>query len=608
MADTDVRMVVLEGVARLAKGAHPTAKWRGLWQQAIAPFSPEEVRFWCRMQWEPALANLPPAGWSETMAVAAFWGVPAVAAHGTPSQLGDWAWRLHKAAAHKLAHAAVTALGAIASSEDEGLADEAIGQLQRLKGRIKHRTTLKQLNQVLTAAAARRGLDAETLQDLVVEDADLGPDGTRRWEAGAHDLYLFLSDDGQGELAVFERASGRALAAPPKAVREQHFGALSEAKAVQKVVSDSLGVQKQRLEAALESQRAWPLAAWWRVFGRNPLMKHLARRLIWALDDGRLAAYDGTALVDAEGAEMAVPESESATLRLAHPALLSPEALKTWQHHVVTRRLVQPFKQVFREVYRPTPEDLAVGRYSERFSGQIVRHRQLYALLRSRGWSGLGGIGPTGYQGAKELVGHGVEAMIGFRQHRHYEDKQRREVVLEQLEFYPQPLPEWAPGLDRRVPLTALSPVAYSEVMRDLALVIGVAGIGRTPVADAIGPKHPADEASAPRVIPFEGSTEMRAALVRELLPLLGLEGHVTLDGPEALIAFGAQAFRLHLGSGVVRLASDGRRIEMEGLERNDTPLYMPHEGNDSGTSSVIATLVWLVQYAQHTERSGRGV
>jgi hypothetical protein len=57
----------------------------------------------------------------------------------------------------------------------------------------------------------------------------------------------------------------------------------------------------------------------------------------------------------------------------------------------------------------------------------------------------------------------------------------------------------------------------------------------------------------------------------------------------------------------VVRLESDGRRIEMEGLERNDTPLYMPHEGSDAGTSSVIATLVWLVQYAQHTERAGRG-
>lgn len=603
MAETDVRMVVLEGVARMAKGAHPTAKWRALWQQAIAPFSPEEVRFWCRMQWEPALASLTPAIWSETVAVAAFWGVPAVAAHGTPSQLGDWAWRLHKGDAQRLAHAAVTALGELAQGPDEGLADEAIGQLQRLKGRIKHRTTLKQLEQVLTAAGAARGLSAETLQDLVVEDADMSAEGSRAWAVGEHDIYLFLSDDGHAELAIFERKSGRALASPPKAVREQHFAALAEAKAMQKVIADSLSVQKHRLELALESERCWPIEAWRRVFGRNPLMKHLAKRLIWALDDGTPAAYDGEALVDLSGQPIAV--SDSATVHLAHPARLSPAALAAWQHHVVAARLVQPFKQVFREIYRPTPEDAATQLYSDRFAGQVVRHRQLYALLRSRGWSGLAGIGPTGYHGKKALVGHGVEAMIGFRQFRHYEDKQRRQVVLEQLEFYPQPLPAWEPGVDRRVALSALSPVAYSEVMRDMALVVGVAGLGTEAAMHVPGEPGPALDFE-PRATPFEGSTEMRAALVRELLPLLGLDEHVEVAGHEAHIQCGNQAFRLDLGSGEVRLATDGRRIEMEGLARNESPLYMPHEGSDSGTAEVISTLVWLVQYAQHAERQAR--
>lgn len=594
MADTDVRMVVLEGVARLAKGARPTAKWRNLWRQAIAPFSPEEVRMWCRLQWEPALGLLQPPGWSEAVATAAFWGASDVAAHGTPAQLGDWAWKLHKGGHQHLAGAAVTALAGIAASDDEGLADEAIGQLQRLKGRIKHRTLAKALNQALTAAATARNLSAEDLQDLVVEDAGLSPDGSRAWEAGAHDIYLFLSDDGEAELAVFERASGRALGAPPKAVREQHFGVLSEAKAVQKAVADALATQKQRLELALESQRAWSGAAWKRVFVSHPLMKHLAKRLIWTLDAAPVG-FIGEGFVDAAGEAVDCPEA--ATVRLAHPAVMPPEALARWQHHVVSKRLVQPFKQVFREVYRPTPADWAIGRYSERFSGQVVRHRQLYALLRGRGWSGLAGIGPSGYQGSKTLTGHGLEAMIGFRQFRHYQDKQRRQVVLEQLEFYPDPLPEWAPGADRRVAIAEVPAIAYSEVMRDLALVVGVAGLGPEAAlrdGGAIAPAGP---------VALEGGTEMRVALVRELLPMLGLADRVTLDGAEARVAYDGQAFRLHLGSGEVRLESDGRRLDMEGLERQDTPLYMPHEGSDAATASIIATLVWLAQYVAYTQR-----
>lgn len=587
MADTDVRMVVLEGVARLAKGSQPTAKWRGLWANAIAPFSPEEVRMWCRMQWEGILSPLRPEGWLESKAVAAFWGIAPVAAHGTPAQLGEWALRLHKADARAFAHAAIVALGQIASGDDAGLADEAIGQLQRLKGRIRHRTTAKQLATTLQSVAARRGLSAEALQDLVVEDAGLGPDGSRKWEAGPYDMYLFLSDDGDAELGVFERASGRALGAPPKAVREGHFGVLAEVKAIQKVIGESLATQKQRLEQALESQRAWPAVAWRQVFGRNPIMRHLARRLVWALDDGTLAGFDGQALVDLEGRHVTPPET--ATIHLAHPALLAPEALTAWQHHVVAKRLVQPFKQLFREVYRPTPEDLAVAAYSDRFAGMVVRHRQLYALLRGRGWSGLAGIGPAGYQGTKELNGFGLEAMVGFHQHRYYEDRARREVVLEQLEFYPRPLPDWEPGVERRVAIAHVPAVAYSEVMRDLALVVGVAGVGHD------------DSPQRPPV--FEGSVEMRASLLRELLPLLGLEGRVALEGPYARVALGAQAFRLHLGTGEVRLDPDDRPLDLEGLERNDSPLYMPHEGGDSATAAIIATLVWLVQYAQHAQK-----
>jgi hypothetical protein len=100
-----------------------------------------------------------------------------------------------------------------------------------------------------------------------------------------------------------------------------------------------------------------------------------------------------------------------------------------------------------------------------------------------------------------------------------------------------------------------------------------------------------------------DGSAEMRAHLVHELLPLLGLEGQVNLEGPIARIACGPQTFRLHLGTGEVRLEADDRRIDMEGIERSDTPLYMPHEGSDTATASVIATLVWLVQYAKQTQR-----
>ncbi|MFP5502574.1 MAG: hypothetical protein ACLGIN_08795, partial [Candidatus Sericytochromatia bacterium] len=208
MGETDVRMVVLEGVARQAKGSRPTAKWRGLWHEAIAPLTPEEVRAWCRMH---ASAEV-----DEAVATSALWGLAAVAVRGTPTQLADMAWRLFKDGHLKLATAAITGIGLIAEeAEAPDLANEAINQLQRLKARIKHRTLAKRANQALSAVAEARKLSPEALQDLVVESGGLSLDGSRKWEAGAHDLYLFLSDDGEVELGIFDRQSGRAYGSAP---------------------------------------------------------------------------------------------------------------------------------------------------------------------------------------------------------------------------------------------------------------------------------------------------------------------------------------------------------------------------------------------------------
>ncbi|MDB5095623.1 MAG: hypothetical protein JWM80_44 [Cyanobacteria bacterium RYN_339] len=607
-------MLVLAGVARQAKGSQPTAKWLRMWGDAIAPLSPEEVRAWCRLQWERATSQ--PV--EESTLLASFWGMAAVAAPGTASMLGDWAGRLIKGGQHKLAHAAIHALGMIAAgdpsepgAEPDGandptvtediapgpaLTDEAIGQLQRLKARIRHRQTARRLDQALAAVATARGLGPEELQDLVVEDADLAVDGSRSWPAGKFDLYLFLTDDGDVELAVFERASGKAMGGPPKSVRNDHFGAYNEAKAVQKILAETLATQKHRLELAMESQRSWTWTAWRQVFGRHPLMRHLAQRLVWAVYlEGKLidtAAFTGEELVDRTGDHVQVPAKGE--LRLLHPVLVSADALRGWQGYVVGKRLIQPFKQTFREVYRVAAEEQERKR-SLRFEGMVVRHRQMYALLRGRAWSGMGGIGPMGYMGLKELASQPLTAAFGFKQFRHYQDRQRRQVTLGGVEFLPTPLPEVPGGADPRVLLGAVSPVSYSEVMRDLALVVGVAGLG---AEDDLRE----GESRVPEAL-LAGQVEMRSNLIRELLPLLGLGEHVQLEGRHALVTFAGHTFRLHLSNGEVTLDGEDRTLDLDGIERGDVPLYMPFEGGDAATSAILGTLMWLAKFGQ-----GRGL
>jgi hypothetical protein len=87
--------------------------------------------------------------------------------------------------------------------------------------------------------------------------------------------------------------------------------------------------------------------------------------------------------------------------------------------------------------------------------------------------------------------------------------------------------------------------------------------------------------------------------LIRELLPLLGLGDHVQLEGRHALVKFAGHTFRLHLSTGEVTLDEDGRKLDLDGIERGEAPLYMPFEGGDAATSAILGTLMWLARFGQ---------
>jgi hypothetical protein len=83
---------------------------------------------------------------------------------------------------------------------------------------------------------------------------------------------------------------------------------------------------------------------------------------------------------------------------------------------------------------------------------------------------------------------------------------------------------------------------------------------------------------------------------------MLGLGDHVQLEGRYALVRFAGHTFRLHLSTGEVTLDEDGRRMDLDGIERGEVPLYMPFEGGDAATSAILGTLMWLARFGQ-----GRG-
>jgi len=93
----------------------------------------------------------------------------------------------------------------------------------------------------------------------------------------------------------------------------------------------------------------------------------------------------GKSLRDHAGKKQALKKGTQ--YRIAHPAdLLAAKDWSAWQHECFRAERLQPFKQVFRELYVVTKQEAADAGGSSRYAGQQVNEKQALAL-----WASVGG-------------------------------------------------------------------------------------------------------------------------------------------------------------------------------------------------------------------------
>ncbi len=281
------------------------------------------------------------------------------------------------------------------------------------------------------------------------------------------------------------------------------------------------------------------------------------------IGDQRLGYLDhgGRALREHRGHLKPIRETE--TLRIAHPHdLLATGEWDAWQHECFRSELVQPFKQVFRELYVVTKQEKRDGTVSYRYAGQQVNPAQAYALWGERRWNVRDGVRKTFYD-------VGITASVGFTEGAGT-PLQIEGLTLETVEFQKRDATEF-------MKLTAVPPRIFSEVMRDLDLVVSVAHLG------AVDP-----EATASAV-------EMRGALLRETCQLLQLK-NVSEKDSFALVDGELGKYRIHLGSGVVHKLPGGALCIVPVHAQHRGRLFLPFADDDPKTAEVISKVLLLAR------------
>jgi hypothetical protein len=295
--------------------------------------------------------------------------------------------------------------------------------------------------------------------------------------------------------------------------------------------------------------------------GHAMLLPLLSRLVI--VGEGILGYPDkgGKALRDQHGKLEPIKPAE--TLRLAHPYdLLQTGNWHLWQHECFHAERVQPFKQVFRELYVLTAQEKKDGTISHRYDGQQIQPRQALALFGARGWNTADGI-------FKVFHPEALTATVYF-QNGAGTPLEVEGATLAGLSFARRD--EWQP-----INLSDVPPRLFSEVMRDLDLVVSVAHAG------GVDP-----EASASTV-------EMRSGLVRETCSLLGMS-NVQLKPSHALIEGELASYSVHLGSGTVHRLPGGALCIVPVHAQHRGRLFLPFADDDPRTAEVISKVLLLAR------------
>ncbi len=257
----------------------------------------------------------------------------------------------------------------------------------------------------VSAAAEARGLSADELGDRTVPDGGLDASGHLTLSYGTRSLVLSVSESLQ---PVLKDAAGALLKTLPRASKDDDAALAKAARArfddFKKDLESASKAQVKRFEEAMVRARAWTLADFETHIARHPLLRSLARGLVWQ--------SGGVLFRVAEDGSYAGANDDALTLDPAQPIWL-PHPLRAdltaWSQVFSDYALIQPLPQLGRtsELY----EGVHSGRLSlSATSGIEALGVRWLGGLEARGWTRQGGQTIDAYR--KALVT--LDGRVGY--------------------------------------------------------------------------------------------------------------------------------------------------------------------------------------------------
>jgi predicted DNA-binding WGR domain protein len=313
------------------------------------------------------------------------WAFSALGLLGTDETARRLAPRIREWPGESAHHRAVAGLDLLATIGS----DVALMHLNGIAGKVKFKALQDRAREKIAVVAEARGFTSAELSDRLVPDLGLDEHGTLALDFGPRQFFVGFDET----LKPFVKdAHGVRLKDLPKPIKSDDATLAADAtdryKQLKKDAKAIASLQVTRLEMSMVDRRRWPAADFRLFFLEHPLMRHLAARLVWGLYDAQDAlvcafrvAEDWT-LADADDTGFTLPGD--ARVGLVHVIEMPAPLQAAFGQILADYEILQPFRQLGRETYTLTPQELA-GAKIARFAARTIATGSVMGLV-NRGW------------------------------------------------------------------------------------------------------------------------------------------------------------------------------------------------------------------------------
>lgn len=506
--------------------------------------------------------------------------------------------------AAKVGNAGIYALGEI----DHPL---ALGQLALLRTRVKLTSAQKAIEKAFALTAERSCLSREELEEMSVPAYGLTEVGVGQEKIG--DFTARLAITGTHSTALeWIKPEDAAQRGVPAEIKAAHAEELKELLASAKDIQQMLPLQRDRIETLFLQGRNWPVSVWRERYLDHPLVGTLARRLLWEFtEENRTTAgmwHDGQ-IVDVDLKPIAT-ENASTMVQLWHPLGKEAAEIAAWRERLEAQQIQQPFKQAHREVYAITEAERQTRDYSERFAGHVLKQEQFYALCVARGWKAqlLRMVEAEFPPPSLSLAAWGLCAEfsiegIGQDYGADGADTNESGVYLRvgtgQLRFHRVD----AQGAGA-VPLEEIPPLVFSEVMREVDLLIAGASIGNDPAWFDGGPQGRHRQYWQDYAFGELNTTGVtRKEALQRIVPRLKIASLCRFEERFLVVQGSLRIYKIHMGSGHVLMEPNDQYLSLAPKQNDaqDFPVRLPFEG-DRSLSAMISKAFLLANDTKITD------